>query len=382
MQVRNASATNGCSVTHEDIQGPLSSQIGGFYTEYLISNLTPEDIVILDNLHGKCIIHGNYQQTAYNQRVIIERRAHVGMREFDPYRNEKTKTRKIISTIKFSSIVEGPIFLEDVNLVICLRSHADYISHPHFKENTANKITKALTASFENSNYFPIAIVGNDPTGIISTLYTEIHDHICACKINNFSTDDEDDVLVIMYRDLSVDNKLMCSEIKTTFTELRKNKNLVWKIGNAWFSTSREILKTHVDSLKREEAHSSISIEEHKSILDRDVAFQLTQNGILKTENKQLKDTVAALENIIQSGQTNAVAEHKVQAQLEQLRLERLSISVKQDQLKADAIAHSRSLKYKRKAEQLATITSGLKLATVAIPAAITIFKVAQMLKR
>ena len=263
----------------------------GFYREYSIQNHLGTELWAVDYQGNKFEIPIDPTPEVM-RRVKIRMRNTMGKRSFNTAGADITQAPIYRCFIDIAVLSDGPIYVNEVDLVLCTREYLDTVHHPAsvaYREQMDMMIHNALT---DRSSSSPLTIIANDPSGAVKHLYVIINDVVCAVDVTNFSGPYETDRITVAERSIVANGSVTFRRESTTFEKIHECGNLVWELNGTWFSTSRQALIDHLAHQKRSMMDEAVPIDTH---LDAVKEARAVQDRILK----EARDEIKALKELL-----------------------------------------------------------------------------------
>lgn len=380
--------------THEGVtieiepnsSGQLSPMIGSYYGEHQILNYSGCDLfgITHTNIITAAIKSDVLPSVSSRRCVQIRARSVCGKRDL---RNgyDTSSAKHTLITIPHDLLMQGPIFVEQLNLVLTFQEFLHNTKHPHSKvyhdeqmRDLKDKLNRVIVE-------MPVALVANDPTGQIRELYIDINHHICAVKVTHFKRENDDVVLAIRDKEYSVEEMTVH---RTTFTDLRQENPCGWTLGGFTFSTQRTWLVQEM-ARRIEKPSEIISKEVIAELIERasadgkNIILALQEkmrqledeNEMLRVENKELRTTIKTM-------QEAHVPERQAEIVLRKMQVEETKLSHEADRLKHQSreedLKHQRDLAMENQKfykELVTTIGTIVKALAVVLPIAYALYK-------
>lgn len=378
--MRSSQNDSRCRGSTEKNSGGIPIMLEGFYREYQIRNFLNEPLYLVD-AYNKSVIIQAMMVDLRTPHLEVRTRSANGVRNFDRLGHEVTTTPTHLISIPIEVLREGPIYLKEVDAVVCFETHLSIATHPHSVEAQREEIDHIYSKVAHAATEMPLTVFVNDPKREIDYIYTEIHGRICAARVTHFTGDGESDRVSVAYRDCQYDGEVHHREIKTTLTDLRKIHDSLWNIDGYWFSSNHSLLSAHIAAMRGQSGSDTIPVDEHLRIMTamRD-ADQKSATSI-KQENESLRKQLGRLESLLKSLKDINYSDQNVDVVLQQLTNDQLKAqaatketeeATKRAQLKADA--DLRLAEAKSKEELFKTGATVAKTIAVVVPVLWTLY--------
>lgn len=354
---------------------------GQMYQEFHIINHTDHNIVLVNADNHISVLPGQFRGNPNDRRIIIRRRQVLGPRTIDNRNFDISECHIINRVIPYSVVKEGPILDEITGYLICRSGDESLVKHPYNKEQLEQALSTKPLHYIESGNMaYPISVYANDPSGYITKLYTVINDKVYTIKVTNFK--DCDDSFNLVLRDTYSNGDYKPIKFNTTFSKLLKENKNLWNIEDMYFSSSKEFLDSHIETIKNKLAANTIAASEHKDMVEQ--LMQLHEERLnalnervasLQRINKLQKETIAGLKD-------NSIGKDAVDVEKMKIKLNRREIELQSNKLQHETNRYYIDMAYDIRNRRVAAnqemtkdIATYLKSAAVIIPAALGIMK-------
>lgn len=199
--------------------------------------------------------------------------------------------------VRKSDLLNGPIFLKEVDLVVALPRFRDVLQHPAQKRLQGDYLNALQLKMSESWDDVPIRIFANDPLGDISTMYLVINGVLSSFPVTN--NEDEPAICSVNFRsptttsgrvEMLLDTSKIfvdgCSEVKTKeYPEpwfIGPDKSVVQKAHRA--SIRRRQATIDFDNLEKENASLK------KEIRDKESKTKLVIDELVAKHSKVLEN--------------------------------------------------------------------------------------------
>lgn len=355
--------------------GSLLINVGSFYNEFQIINCSNEPIYAVDYRNNKVLIKQHPTKTHGDERRLeIRSRIVDGQRTRDILGNETSANSHLrIVKIPYELLRDEPVFVHEINAVLCLAHQIAFVKHPHSKEARLeemavyrDEVTASLTA-------VPVHLNANDPTGRISELYVEINGTICAVKVTAIAK--EGDFVHLSLRDKPYSLRETTVH-KTTFIDLLEQDPHVWTFGGFRLSDNRDWFE-QVLGVERAKQPATIEVSAVTAMLKQARECDAARIEDLTDENKELKRQISALKAAHDALRSGDYHERVADLAHKKLHLDERKL----DQAETEAKHALAAEKLKLRKELIATIGVVAKTAAIVVPVAFGLFKAVQAMR-
>ena len=352
-------------------RGGIPHRTGSYYSETLLTNYLNEDIYAVDYRNNYVTIPRHAGYVMGQRRIEVLCRTHAGDRKYQDHSNyEITPNKHTFMSIPYEVLREQPVFVEELNAVLCFKDQLTIARHPHSPDVIDDRI-KFIKLDYDRKHsQLPFILTANDPTGKINELCIEVNGIICEVKVTHYT--DEKDRVMLCLRDKPHDfNDFTVHE--TTFTELIKSDPRVWMLDRFRISSSRDWFEQIIE-VERSKKPAYIEVTAVEKLIKQAGLEHAERNDRLVEVNKELvaklRQSEANNESII-SGEylkkSTEVAYKKLTIEQEKL---------KYSDVEAKMMIESERLKLRK--EIITTIGVIAKTLAVMIPLGLGIYKAVQ----
>ena len=356
--------------------GSLRGDIGTFYNEFHIINGLNEPLYAVDYDNHKILIPRRVENTyGADRRVEIVSRVVEGKRTFDSLRGYENTPNSHLRTIRipYDLLRDEPIFVHEINAVLCFAHHLPFIKHPHSKDAKAKEMEDYREKINSNMMVVPMILNANDPAGRFRTLYIEINGIICAAQVTNIVA--EKDYVDLAFRDKSY-SLTELTHFRTTITELLEQDPQIWSLGGFRLSGDREWLEQVIE-VERSKQPTRIDVATVNAMLKQNREEDEQRISQLIDEAKETKRQLTILKTNHEALKNNDYHERNAQLAHDKLKLEELKLQ--QAALDAEVNLKAERLKFRK--ELLTTFGVVAKTAAVVTPLAFGLYKTIQAMR-
>lgn len=282
---------------------PLASPQTGLYYEVLYRNFTGDTIYLVGDEgvpQEVPPITDGYNR--YNRRCIIQRRGCAGP-QMNPesVMGDQLKVEMTLRTwtVQASKLNRGPIYISELNVVVCFKQHLPDVEHPYRRaslRDTQQVLMEQLAS--DNSNDRSCHFLVNDPLKRIKTLYGDVSGVPLNINVTDFIDADHQEATLSVI----IQNGETIVRKEYNIEEMFKEGYLVMKscpIGV--IGLSEEVVNSHkfdklytqkdVDQeIARAEATAKRKYEQQIKALE-------VENDTLKNKNDKLQQDYNVLQN-------------------------------------------------------------------------------------
>lgn len=198
---------------------PLSTK--GFFSDLMIVNYTDHPVMAIDVCNRKHVV-APLTHVAQAQGLIELTYRSTDTPRVDPTQRYATVEKAIDATrVKINSeeLNLGPVYVEEMEIVICLPEQAPAINHPKATSVYETAVRNA-SISFSQSDNFPtLRVYANDPSGTLSEIYAYMFGTIVKVPVTNLSCREGSIAIVITSY-----GKIVYQKLYTIGEFLNKNK--------------------------------------------------------------------------------------------------------------------------------------------------------------
>lgn len=184
---------------------PIDNTSTGHYLEQLISNQSIHPVVVVDKDNNKVTIPSMNFVGSEGYILITKRQTS------NPRYIEKTNLDRPISSleiiIKPDEIQDGPLYVTECDVVLCLPKHINIAQHPRFAASYEDAVNKVYQEIKDDIRLPTLRVLANDPEGKIKKLYLSIEGVIKEIMVADYTA--EDGYCILLYP-------------KTEYTESKK----------------------------------------------------------------------------------------------------------------------------------------------------------------
>ena len=354
----------------KDAQGSLHHKIGSYYSEFLIINYLNEPIYAVDHLNRSVLIQAHPTREPFpdNRKLEILSRSASGPRSYDPKTySEITPNKHDLLTIPYDVLRDQPVFVEEMNAVLCFGDQLSIVRHPHSKA-AKDELARAIHLEVSQAvSEAPIAVNANDPSGRIDELFIEINGVICATKVTHIEAEMDNVSIGLRNKPHSISD---FTTHRTTFTELFAQDPRVWTLGGFRLSSSREWFEQVLD-IERSKKPSFIEVSAVDALVKQARKEAEDKVKILTEENKDIMSRFKQLE-----ATHDALKSGDYQPQNAELAFKKLALEqekVRRSEVEAKLALDAERLKLRK--ELIATLGVVAKTAAVMVPVGFAIYK-------
>lgn len=261
-----------------------------YHSEFSIRNESTEDLQVIDSNDTRSVVRPSFKH-GFTSKIIIEaavtanRNDTPGLTAHDP----GVKGSDYIKiTFPVESLYEGPVYVPEINRVICLREHVSRGHHP-FSESAYQKRVAHLHAVGSLPRKYdttPFTVLANDPHGKYKKLYFVVGNQILSTHVQHYKNMSEHDNLTFLFFKEGIGQRERSIVIES-FENLCKNYGPdVWEVRGIPISHDPTLLKEHIrsrDKILRDEIREElkltpydtsmmIHLDDHKKIVDESVS--------------------------------------------------------------------------------------------------------------
>lgn len=382
-----------CTVRDDATVSPLAVTLANcLYREFEIVNYLTTDLT-LRNVEGKTETLPSHPAAI----TLPEEEVRIIVRTINGKRDNHGRGTSARRTIIIPGLLlhEGPVYVREVDLLLCRAGHSGVLIHPASADGREadvrwrhNQIALAAVEA-------PLVIIANDPSGLVTHIFTEVNGQICAARVTQFRADDEDDRVCIAHRDVSATGEMFVREHRTSFRELRKGGSVVWEIAGVLFSSNREVLAQHLELRRQQTQVETITPERHLEVVNHLKALHKEELDRCASKLKRAddlaklyKDEATTLGRLNEQLKDVRFTERNAEVVLGTLHLEQAQLVAKQQALLEESRAREHKAEAERRAQRVKTIESALstlstvaKTAAVVAPAAFGLYKLYTTIK-
>lgn len=198
---------------------PLS--LKGFFCDFMISNYTDHPIIVIDMFNKKHVVVP-VTHVAQAQGLIELTYRSTDTPRVDPTQRYATVEKAIDATritINSEELNLGPVYVEELEMVICLPEQAPAVEHPKSKSVYETAIRNASIMFSQNDNFPTLRVYANDPSGTLSEIYAYMFGTIVRVPVTNLSNREGSIAVVITSY-----GKVVFQKLYTIGEFLNKNK--------------------------------------------------------------------------------------------------------------------------------------------------------------
>lgn len=302
----------------------------GFYREYHIQNMLGVRLWCIDYNNNKW-----YEESGVNafkaRELTVRVRNVKGRREYNSANCDISGSAVVAIKITLDMLAEGPLYVNEIDLVLCTEEWLDQAYHPNSNAYLSNNVQKETPIN-NVAQVQPLVIYGNDPSGRCSKLYAYINDVICAFDVSNCTGYGEGDQLIVAYRNVTaggISDYTVHSESLVKLTDTFNNP--VWEHGGISFSNDVQILKEYIRTKKILEAAKVISKESHNKIVEDLKTVHANETDHMKDRIKELANTVAIRDKTIAQLTNVKYSERAAEIEINKLEHEKYKLAANAD---------------------------------------------------
>lgn len=198
---------------------PLS--LKGFFCDFMISNYTDHPIIVIDMFNKKHVVVP-VTHVAQAQGLIELTYRSTDTPRVDPTQRYATVEKAIDATrisINSEELNLGPVYVEELEMVVCLPEQAPAVDHPKSKSVYETAIRNASITFSQNDNFPTLRVYANDPSGTLSEIYAYMFGTIVRVPVTNLSNREGSIAVVITSY-----GKVVFQKLYTIGEFLNKNK--------------------------------------------------------------------------------------------------------------------------------------------------------------
>ena len=369
------------AVRHEkelNSYGALPHRIGSFYNEFLIINYLNEPLYAVD-YNNKPILVQQHPHPVYgnHRRIEIRSRTYIGQataRTYDLRTGlETTPTPHEIMQISFELLREQPIFVEELNAVLCFQDQLSITKHPHSKEAVAELVRNIQIEVHKSKADAPFVLLANDPTKKLNKLFIEINGVICSVRVTHITEETDSVLLAVRDKDHSLES---FTRYQSTLTQLLTQDAKIWTLGGFRLSSDREWFE-QVLQIERTTKPSTIEVSAVDALLKRAREEDTDKIKLLTEEKKEIQRRLTSLTATHDAMLSGDYHEKVAELAQEKLRLEK--IKLQQAAVETKLNLQGEKLKFRK--ELISTFGIAAKTLAVVLPVAIGIYKVVMAAK-
>lgn len=198
---------------------PLS--LKGFFCDFMISNYTDHPIIVVDMFNKKHVVVP-VTHVAQAQGLIELTYRSTDTPRVDPTQRYATVEKAIDATrisINSEELNLGPVYVEELEMVVCLPEQAPAVDHPKSKSVYETAIRNASITFSQNDNFPTLRVYANDPSGTLSEIYAYMFGTIVRVPVTNLSNREGSIAVVITSY-----GKVVFQKLYTIGEFLNKNK--------------------------------------------------------------------------------------------------------------------------------------------------------------
>lgn len=152
----------------------------GFYSDLMVVNFSSLNITMID-IHNKAYTVKPASAVASSSGFLELVYRSTDTPRVDPTQRYSTIENPIAATrikINTEKLYLGPVYVEELEVILCLSDHAQYVTHPKSKSAYANALEQ-VSLEFANADIYPtLRIFANDPSRTITELYATMFGHV------------------------------------------------------------------------------------------------------------------------------------------------------------------------------------------------------------
>lgn len=348
--------------------GGLPHKIGSYYNESLIINYLNEAVYAVDYKNRKVLIQ-QHPASMYDRKLEIRCRAISSeARRYDPNTYlETTKCKHDVITIPYGTLRREPVFVEELNAVLCFGDQLSIIKHPHSQKGIDERIEIAISEKVNVPLEAPFYVYANDPSGKLSVLFMEINGKICETVVTNFTH--ESDRIIVAFRDKpgSVED---FTKHYTSFTELLTQDPHIWSFCGLRMSTSKEWFE-QVLEIERNKKPTCIEVKTVDALIKQSCSEAEDKIKCLTEENREMTSRLKKLEATNEALKEGDYNGKKAEYDFKKLELEQAKI--RQAETQAKLALHAEKLKFRKEVVTVLGVVA--KTAAIIVPLSIGVYK-------
>lgn len=281
------------------------SSTSGFYYERMVRSFTKQSVIAIDRFDNRIYIPPLPYASATSPNIQITQRSIVN--EDDGFKRNKTgrdssdpNLTGVIITIPEWELTNSPVFVEEVDLLFALASHAPAAMHPARAHIYSNVLDSAISLLTGDDLCFTMRVFANDPTGEIKELFIHQFGKTMPVAVTNFQHNDAI-VTFVFSRDM-----LQTHRYSINLQDIAKGDGII-ELGsgfNVAIGISEEQIQTGLANLLLRLNTSPETIDKRVAALSekhKEELAILKKELEIKIKNKELE--IASLKSDLQAAQ-------------------------------------------------------------------------------
>jgi hypothetical protein len=193
----------------------------GFFSDLMVANYTDHPVVVID-MYNKQHIVVPVTHVAQAQGLIELTYRSTDTPRVDPTQRYATLEKPIDATrvtINSSEIELGPVYVEELELVVCTVEQAPAVNHPKATSVYEAALRNASIKLASTDNFPTLRVYANDPTGSLTEIYAYMFGSIVKVPVTHLPNREGTIAVVI-----TSCRKILFQKLYTIGEFLNKNK--------------------------------------------------------------------------------------------------------------------------------------------------------------
>lgn len=161
----------------------------GFFSDLMVANYTDHPIVVVD-MYNKQHVVVPVTHVAQAQGLIEITYRSTDTPRVDPTKRYATVERAIDAIrvkLRSAEIELGPVYVEELELVVCTMEQAPAVVHPKATSVYEAAMRNASIMFSKNDNFPTLRVYANDPSGSLTEIYAYMFGTIVRVPVTNLS---------------------------------------------------------------------------------------------------------------------------------------------------------------------------------------------------
>lgn len=288
---------------------PLSTK--GFFSDFMATNYTDHPIMLIDMCNKKHVVTPITHVAQAQGLIELVYRA-TDTPRVDPTTRYSTVEKPIDAIrVKINSeeLNLGPVYVEELEIVVCLPEQAPAVNHPKSTSAYETAVRNASVMYSQNDNFPTLRVYANDPSGTLTEIYAYMFGTIVRVPVTNLSNREGSIAVVITSY-----GKVVYQKLYTIGEFLNKNKFIVERNSPVLCIGLNRVMVEHYANAREREADKipdetiqmikANAIEDLSAKHKREISalqFKLDaaawECNQVKQENQSLSFTLSELKN-------------------------------------------------------------------------------------
>lgn len=267
------------------VSSPLTQR--GFFSDLAVVNYSSTPVIMVDIHNNQYVIQPQSKTAPANGLIELVYRS-TDTPRVDPTQRHTTVEQPIAATkvtCKVSELDLGSLYIEEMEVVLCLPDQAPAIVHPKSTSAYEYAIREASVMITSNDSSPKVSIYANDPKGYVTELYAYLFGKIVPCPVT--AMPNRESTITIL---VNIGNQVVAQKSYSIDEFLNQKKFIKERnVPLLCISSSRLLVEQYVANMERETDKLS---DEALQIMKAEVEYAAAKKheSVVSDYEKKLND--------------------------------------------------------------------------------------------